>query len=234
MIVRPARPEDAPVVAAVFASLEEALLGSSTFDVEDVRGWWQTVDVERQTWLVEEDGTLLAAAGCQVLGELASSLGAVRPSAQGRGLGARLLELVEGRAAADGASRLQAWALAADDRATGLFRARGYREVRRFWGMAIELDRDLPEPEAPVEAVREEDAPVVHAALEEAFEDHWEPHPEPFEAWWARQRAKPAFDLTLWFVIRQDGEVAGAVRNEVRSTGGYVAALGVRRAYRGR
>ena len=46
------------------------------------------------------------------------------------------------------------------------------------------LDGELPEPDVPIEPFREDDAVAFHAALEEAFADHWEPHPEPFESWW--------------------------------------------------
>jgi mycothiol synthase len=227
--------EDAAAVAELFGAVEEALLGRpSSFDAEAVRGWWQTIAFETNTWLFEEDGTLIAAAGAQVHGDLGNSGGAVRPSAQGRGLGTQLLELVEGRLAEEGAARIHSWAIAADERAAELFTGRGYHEARRFWEMAIELAGEPPEPAAAIETFREEDAVDFHAALEEAFEDHWEPHPESFERWWARQRGRSNFDPSLWFVIRDGDEIAAVARNEMRTGGGYVGALGVRRPWRGR
>jgi GNAT superfamily N-acetyltransferase len=233
--VRPATPEDVPAVAELFGSVEEALLGRpSSFDAEAVRGWWQTIALETNTWLFEEDGTLVAAAGGQVHGDRGSSGGAVRPSAQGRGFGTRLLELVEGRLAEQGAARIHSWAIAADERAAQLFTERGYREARRFWEMAIELEQEPAVPAAPIETFREADAPLVHATIEEAFEDHWEPHPESFEDWWGRQRGRTNYDPSLWFVIRDGDEIAAVARNELRTGGGYVGALGVRRPWRGR
>jgi mycothiol synthase len=227
--------EDAAAVAELFGAVEEALLGRpSSFDAEAVRGWWQTIAFETNTWLFEEDGTLIAAAGAQVHGDLGNSGGAVRPSAQRRGLGTQLLELVEGRLAEEGAARIHSWAIAADERAAELFTGRGYHEARRFWEMAIELAGEPPEPAAAIETFREEDAVDFHAALEEAFEDHWEPHPESFERWWARQRGRSNFDPSLWFVIRDGDEIAAVARNEMRTGGGYVGALGVRRPWRGR
>jgi mycothiol synthase len=222
-------------VADVFGSVDEALLGRpSTFDADTVLGWWQTVAFETNTWLFEEDGVLLAAAGAEVHGDRGDGGGAVRPSAQGRGLGTRLVELMEARLAEEGAARFHSWTVAADERASELFRRRGYREVRRFWEMAIELDEEPPEPTVAIEAFREEDARAFHAANEEAFEDHWEPHSEPFETWWERQQARTTYDPSLWFLIRDGAEVAAIVRNELRAGGGLVGSLGVRRAWRGR
>jgi mycothiol synthase len=235
MNVRSATREDAPAVAELFGSVEEALLGRpSSFDAEAVRGWWQTISFETNTWLFEEGGTLLAAAGGELYGSRGNCGGAVHPTAQGRGLGSRLVELVEDRLAEEGATRIHSWALAADPRAAELFAQRGYHEARRFWEMAIELDQEPPEPSAAVEVFREEDGPVFHTALEEAFEDHWEPHPESFADWWARQRERSNYDPSLWFEIRDGDEVVAVARNEIRPAGGYVGALGVRRAWRGR
>ena len=72
MNIRSATMEDAAAVAELFRSVEEAVLGRpSGFDVEAVRGWWQTIAFETNTWLFEEDGTLVAATGCQAHGDRA-------------------------------------------------------------------------------------------------------------------------------------------------------------------
>src|SRR5205823_3580143 len=86
---------------------------------------------------------------------------------------------------------------------TWLFESRGYREVRRFWEMAIELDGPPPEPTLPdgltVEIFREEEARRFHAALDEAFQDHWEHHSLSFEEWWETKQNAPDYDPTTWF-----------------------------------
>jgi ribosomal protein S18 acetylase RimI-like enzyme len=78
-------------------------------------------------------------------------------------------------------------------------------------------------------------AQAFHAALEHAFADHWNHHPQSFEDWWQRQLAKPDHDPSLWFLIREGDEVVAATRNDPeRSGGGWIGALGVRPAWRGR
>jgi mycothiol synthase len=235
MNVRPATPEDAEAVADLFGALEVSLLGHRTsFDAEAVRGWWQTIDYARNTWLFEEGGRLVAAGGGQVFEGTGDSAGGVHPAAQGRGLGAQLADLVESRLVEEGATRMHTWTLAADERGAELFSSRSFREVRRFWDMAIELDAEPPEPAADVETFREEDAQEFHAALEEAFADHWGYTAETFDKWWSRQQRRANYDPSLWFVIRDGDEVVAVCRNEIRPSGGYVGALGVRRAWRGR
>jgi ribosomal protein S18 acetylase RimI-like enzyme len=99
--------------------------------------------------------------------------------------------------------------------------------------MAIELDQEVAQPALAVDTFRQEDAPAFHAALEEAFTDHWEHRAEAFEKWWSRQRARPGYDPSLWFLVRDGAEIAAAVRNDPnRLGGGFVAALGVRPRWR--
>jgi ribosomal protein S18 acetylase RimI-like enzyme len=235
MDVRPATRNDLPAIAELFGSVEEHILGRpSTLVAEAVEGWLHSIAFETNTWLFEEDGQLVAAGFAERHGDRAGAAGAVRPSAQGRGLGTRIVELTGQRMTEEGAPRIHAWALAGDERAAELFARHGYREVRRFWDMAIELDGDVPDPGAVVEPVREEEMRGYHAAIEEAFEDHWEPHPEAFETWWVRQQSRATFDPSLWFVIRDGDELAAVIRNEARGDDGYVGVLGVRRQWRGR
>lgn len=235
MSIRAATPGDLPAIADLFGSVEEAVLGrSSALSADSVEGWFQTVSFDTNTWLVEEGGAVIAGAFGELHGELGNWAGAVSPQAQGRGLGSQLLGLVEARFAVEGAARLHSWTLTGDTRASGLFATNGYREVRRFLEMAIELETEPPEPAEACETFREEDGPSFHAALEEAFADHWEHQPETFEHWWARQRRRANFDPSLWLLIRDGDEVAAVCRSETRREGGYVGAIGVRHAWRGR
>ena len=235
MNVRPASRDDFAAIAELFGSVEEAVNGRpSQLDAFAVDLWLQTISFETNTWLLEEEGQLVAGAFAQKFERSGNSAGAVRPSAWGRGLGARLIELIEGRLADEGAERIHTWTVAGDTAADDLVRGRGFREVRRFWEMAIELEEEPPEPPVRVEPLAEEDAQAFHAALEESFADHWEHEPESFEKWWTRQRRRVNYDLSLWFVIKDRDEIAGVARNEARPPAGWVGALGVREAWRGR
>jgi ribosomal protein S18 acetylase RimI-like enzyme len=130
--------------------------------------------------------------------------------------------------------------LAPDLAARPLLESRGYHEVRRFWEMTIELGDELPPapllPEGlQIEPFSEELSRDFHAALEAAFADHWEHQPEPFEDWWNRQLRRPDYDPSLWFLVRDAETIVAATRNDPeRSGGGWIGALGVRPAWRGR
>jgi GNAT superfamily N-acetyltransferase len=233
--IRPATRADLTAIAELFGSVEEAVTGRrSLLDAAAVDGWLHTISFETNTWLLEEDGQLMAAAFGQCFGEKGNGAGAVRPSAWGRGLGGQLVDTVETRLTEEGARRLHSWTVAGDAGAATLLGSRGYREARRFWEMAIELDAATPEPSVLVEPYAEVDAEGFHAALEESFAAHWEHDPEPFDQWIARQRRRENYDPSLWFVIRDGGQIAGVARCEARPPAGWVGALGVRPGWRGR
>lgn len=236
MSERPFAAEDFPALAAFLAADEERLLGRpSRVGASDLAAWVAGVDLDRHSLAVEEDGEVRALAWVEPNGPV--GVGVV--AADSDRIRERLVGWTESLLGEEPVERIHQVALAADDDLNRLLAARGYREVRRFWGMAIELDGAVPEPELPdgarIEALGEESPRAFHDALEEAFEDHWEHHPLGFEEWWERHRSSPAFDPTLWFLIRDGDEVAAAARNEAnRNGGGYVGALGVRRPWRGR
>ncbi len=236
MNVRPAARDDYKAIAELFELADKAVLGYPVpIDESEVEGWLQGVPLETNTWLIESDGELAAAAFSHKVGdEKGVFAGSVHPGFEAQGLGARLLALAEERLTAQEVRRLHGWTVAGNDRAAELFRGRGFAEVRRFWDMEIALDSEPPEPDVGVEPFQTDAGPAFHAALEEAFEDHWEPNPEPFEKWWERQQNRSNFDPTLWFVIRDGDEIAAVCRNEERESGGYIGALGVRRSWRGR
>jgi len=233
--VRPATKSDYAAIAELFRSVEVDLLPRPTDLTADVvSGWLQTVALATNTWLFEEDGHLVAGAFGQVHGDRGNCAGAVRPSARRRGLGGRLVGLLEERIREEGAARIHNNTLAADAAATELLESRGYAEVRRFWEMGIDFDGDVPEPAISATVFREDDARAFHAAVEEAFAEHWGHEPESFDEWWERQRGRPTFDPSVWLVIRDGDEIAAVSRNDIFEARGHVGTLGVRPAWRGR
>jgi mycothiol synthase len=237
---RPATREDAAAVAALLAEDEAELLGRpSRLAAIDVVGWWSDVDLEADSWVLEEAGRPVAVGWFELYGPIGFHVGVVGQGSKSRGLGGKLVDLGEGRAASAGLARAQTFAPAVDRAAAELFESRGYAEVRRFYDMAIELAEPVPEPLLPdglaIETFVDGDARMFHDAMNEAFEDHWEHHPRPFEQWWEQKQSAPDYDPTLWFLIRDRDEVAATVRNDPeRNGGGYVGEIGVRRPWRGR
>jgi len=233
---RPIAEGDLDAVVALIVVDEEHLQGRpSQVTIGDVREWMRGVELERESWLFEDDEGITGVCWSNVHGELGFGVGIVHPRAKGRGLGTDLLRRSEANVRDRGAPRIHQFTIGDDAAARELMLGHGYREVRRFYEMAIHFDTPPAASEAAVETLREEDARAFHGALDEAFQDHWEHHSLTFEEWWGRHTSNPEFDLSLWFLIREGDDVVAVIRNEAnRNGGGYVGALGVRRAWRGR
>jgi len=239
--VRPITPDDFPAIAAFLAEDESHLFGRpSRVGLPDVTVWFSSPDLPHDTWLFEEGSGLVALGWVEKHDDMGLAVGVVHRRWRGRGLGSKLVDRSEDRLRALGATRIHQVTLAPDFAAGPLLERRGYREVRRFWDMTIELGDDPPrDPQVPegfrIEPFSSELARAFHGALEEAFAEHWEYEPQPFEKWWERQVAKPDHDPSLWFLVRTGHEVVAATRNDPeRSGGGWIGALGVRPAWRGR
>lgn len=241
MIDRPVTPDDFSAIAEFLADDEWHLFGRlSRVGMADVTAWLAGLELSSDTRLFEEDGRIVALGWVEKHDDTGMAIGIVHRERRGRGLGSALVDRNEERLRALGARRVHAVTLAPDVAAEPLLTGRGYREVRRFWEMTIELGADPPpEPRLPdglrIEPFSSELAAGFHAALEEAFGDHWEFQPTPFEEWWERQTRKPDHDPSLWFLVRSEDDVVAATRNDPeRSGGGWIGAIGVRRAWRGR
>jgi ribosomal protein S18 acetylase RimI-like enzyme len=240
MNIRPITDGDLDAVARLAAEDETVLHGrESRLGTADVRGWLTRTDLENDSWLYEDDGRLVALSWFDLHGDLGFFVGIVAQGAKGRGLGTRIVETGEAHARERRAERIHTFALEEDTAAAGLFVRYGYEQVRRFYEMAIELDAPPEIPalsdEFSLEGFRMEDARPFYETLDAAFQDHWEHHSIPFERWWEEKRAAHDFDPSLWFLVRDGDAVAAVIRNEPeRNGGGYVAALGVARPWRGR
>jgi mycothiol synthase len=236
MNVRPFGEGDFEAVVALLREDEENMLQRpSRIGAGDLREWTSRADLAQNSWLFEEDGELHAVGWTDFVDDLAVGIGVVHPRWKGTGLGVQLLERSEAAARSRRAARMHQFVIGADAAAAALMTARGYRDVRHFFEMAIEQTEPPPPVDLPVETVREEDARAFHAALDEAFQDHWEHHSTPFDEWWSRHTSNPNLDLSVWFLIRDGDEIAAVTRNEGnRNGGGYIGAIGVRRAWRGK
>ena len=241
MNVRAITPDDFPAIAALLAEDETRLFGrESRIGVTDVTAWLSSTDLPQNTWLFEEGDEIVALGWVEKENGSGFAVGVVHHGCRGQGLGSKLVDRSEERLRALGAERVHNVTLGPDAASQTLLASRGYREVRRFWGMTIEFGDEPPmDPVLPegfrIEPFSSELAGAFHATLEEAFADHWEYEPQGFERWWERQVAKPDHDPSLWFLVRSGEDVVAATRNDPeRSGGGWIGSLGVRRAWRGR
>jgi mycothiol synthase len=232
-------PEDAGVVAALLDDDEVFLGVPPRLEAQDVLDWWLRVDLANDSWLYELDGRPVAVGWLEDHGEIAVAAGCVHPVAKGRGVGPHLVDLAEAHAREKGARTIRQIAPAADAGALGLFEGRGYRDARHFFEMTIDLADEPPKPELPdglaIESFRPEDARAWHAAANEAFAHEWGFTPLPFDEWWQMRSTTADFDPTLWFLVRDGGEIAALARCEAgRRGGGFVGMLGVRAPWRRR
>jgi mycothiol synthase len=236
--VRPATEDDAPAVNDLVIAVDSSVQGWSDSTVAELVDWWRETDLAANSWLVEDD-SLAAYAVLIPHGESADIDGFVDPAKTGRGLGSWLLRRGEERARELGLPKVLTWCLAPDSEARSLFERSGYSEVRRFYRMLVEHDDVPPQPEWPdgfrVSTFVTEDARAFHAALGEAFAEEWNFVETPFDQWAERRLTGPDFDPSLWFIVREDEEIAAVLRGEPERAGaGWVGAIGVRPAWRKR
>jgi mycothiol synthase len=237
--VRGATLEDVGTAAAIVRAEERALRGTSNFDEAALVDFWRASNLESASWVVERERAAVGfAAGVEREAESMYWI-TVHPDASGQGLSSWLLARGEERAAVAGSRTVRLGAVAENAAAQELFADRGYREVRHYFTMRIDFDRDLEEPSWPagftVATFRPEDARAVHSALNEAFAEEWGWHSMPFEEWREHRIEAPHTDLSLWFLAWEGTEVAGVARCEdKRDGGGWIGAIGVRKPWRGR
>jgi ribosomal protein S18 acetylase RimI-like enzyme len=102
--------------------------------------------------------------------------------------------------------------------------------------MRIEMEAAPPAPVWPegitVRTMRPGEEPAVHAALNEAFDDHWGHLPLPYETWKAFFLERSDFDAALCFLAMEGDQIAGFSLCRPEQGMGWVDDLGVRRPWR--
>jgi mycothiol synthase len=246
---RPASLGDLDGVAALWDTWDLAYFGEfenanrAALQYEWAAPW---VDLERDTRMVlAGDGALVAYVSHvrRDPGDRFEVGIVVHPDHEGRGIGTALTRWTEEKSRSQLApeERLPLWAAtgAPNEGGLRLLHDHGYRHIRTFWQMLLELDRGFEAGEAPPGVVVRRnvagrDDRAGHDALEEAFADHFGWVPEPFEVWWARNEAEETFDASLGIVAEVDGEIVGASVNGIIEGVGWVYELGVRSAFQRR
>jgi mycothiol synthase len=242
--LRPPRGDEASVIDRLSAVCDAALGAPPSLSEDLIREFWARPRfvLETDAWVVERERRVVAYA--EVWNRESARLSAfavVHPEHTRRGIGSVLAGLIEGRAAemASGGARLFSAALTQDKAAAQLLAGRRYTWARRFWNMELELDKGLkaPTPPSGIELRHldpESDLPATHRILEEAFEDHWDYSPTPYEEFLDLNVRRDHFDPAMWIVAVDTGEPVGVLCGSAHTDRGWVDELGVLRSHRGR
>jgi mycothiol synthase len=234
--------EDAEAVARVTSALDASFGVDDTEQPDDIRDEWRDLDLTRDAWVWERDGRIVAYAAVFARGEDKRLIvdGYVDPEYARRGLGTAIAETAERRARERDVAQLENGVLGNDARAADLLRSRGYRDVRHFYRMRIELEEPPAEPRWPegfeVSVFDPAEAREFHDALEDGFAEEWGHTEEPFEAFAKRRLEEERFDPSLWTTVRAGGEIAAVLIGDWKRHGeaGWIASVTVRKPWRRR
>jgi len=242
--------QDAEGVLALMIACDLVMLGEPDSTIEDVKAEWTMprFDKARDAWIVTN-------APGEIVGyawvwdrvphqDLQADL-RVHPRLRGHGIEEVLLRCLEerGRDHFEPASQDQDLTIAlftdSKENLTAILSARGYRPVRTFHRMRLDLTAPTPPVAFPagieIRPFRTSvDEPAMHRTIEEAFEGHFRFAPEPHEDWVSRRMTQPGFDPSLWLIAWDGAEPAGGVLPYVFGDLGWIRELGVRPAWRGR
>jgi mycothiol synthase len=234
---RPLEPADAAEVAALVSAHDAFHAGETDgASADDVLDWWLRCAENGRIGVLDEHGAVIGVGVLRSRGNdyyLADSF--VHPDHRGKGAGSFLLEWAERRSVEDGMSAVRAAVSATDDAGRHLIEGRGYRYIRSFYRMVVDLDGPPAPPAWPdgyrVARLAPGEERDLYDVLEGAFADHWGYEPRAFAEWSGHF---PGLLERLCYLVRdrEGTPAAGAVCDEERFGTGYVGVLGVLRAFR--
>jgi ribosomal protein S18 acetylase RimI-like enzyme len=226
-VLRPPTEDDAPEVARLMS--EHA---PERVDVSEVaNGWtWPSVDPRHDGRVGE---------GVYVFVE---DLGDERAWIDLKGKPVpEALEWAEARVVEKGGRRALTGGWSTDHDLFAALEARGYRRVRSSWRMYAPLGAQLPRLAATegveIRSLGPGEEQLAYEVHQEAFEDTWEPIRWSFEEWAHAYVEPSSFDPGLWLLAWSGDEPCGVAICHVHATDpalGWIAVLGVRRAWRRR
>lgn len=251
-VLRVAMFEDAQGVTDLINATDVAEGALAEESVEETLQRWNEngFDMAHGAWVVETaDGLIVGYEECQDEhhdGTLWAD-GYVHPEHRGRGIGTVMMRLAEQRARemmgtypAETQIEMIVHSYSHDQSASEIFSAQGFHVIRHYWRMEIEM-QDAPAVPVPPAGITirtfvpERDERATHAAVVEAFLDHWQWVAPTFEDWVQSRVGAEWFDPSLWFIAidQASGEIAGCSLGRIRGEDtGWVNSLGVRRTWR--
>jgi mycothiol synthase len=239
---------DAEAVARLAQICEIELYGEAESTLDDLLTEWHEPDYNLATdaWIVlSPDGEVVGANGVGHREHVRIYTGCdVHPNYRNRGIGTYLLKQAEARAYQHMAEAvpgvrvtLNTGVNSKNSAAQRLLEQHGFKQVRTFWRMLIEMNEAPPTPTWAEGITVRTFAPGMERAVfeadEEAFRDHWGYVPGRFEEWEHWTVKREGFDPSLWFLAMDGDEVAGfAFCKDEGESSGWVHVLGVRRPWR--
>jgi mycothiol synthase len=241
--------EDLDAVVDLYRQCELDRIGRATIRPEDVRYRWLAAGGFGDTLLVRADGMLVAYAEFHADVDPWTDVldlfveGRVHPGYTGRGLASFLLGRAADRARRAGLAAgaeevaLRTTVVDGDDRALRFYERRGFRPIRHFLELRLDLTAPPPAPTWPtgtrVRTFEDADRAAVWRVHQAAFRDVATHLPLSLDEWWESRAAEdPAFDPALWFLATtaDEGIVAVCLARAATPEGadlGYVRDLAV-------
>ena len=241
---RPANADELDGVVALVETVQRTSMGAPENAREELAWFWHLplVDRARDTVVVTL-GDDIAGYGDTLWdpvspGPLVGS-GAVHPSHRGRGIGTAIVRWTRDAARERGAPGVRHGAVyVGDTAARALLEANGFLHVRNSYTMA----RALPAAASPplprgieirgFETGRDER--TLYEDHEATFADHWGFVPQPYESFVDLWYRSEDWEPELAYLAIAGEEVVGHAAGLEFETGGYIASIGVLRAWRGR
>jgi mycothiol synthase len=233
--LRRGRPDDVEPLTQMLVAEEQAVLGDARWSLADTQDWWRGLADHGEQWIVEDvRGAISGVLGIFQRDDLFNAWIAVDPPHFGRGIEPALLEHAEACTRARGGRSLHVDAFCRNTFQRQLLQRSGYAEERRHYMMQIDFDVRPSEPEWPPGMTcetfdRESDARDFYDVINESFTGQWGYRQMPFDDWVHFRVEAPDFDPTIWFIAREGGEAAGALRGDPNRWGcGWIGMVGVR------
>lgn len=238
MSLRPATRDDFDAIAELYESGVE-LYEELAFEREELLLWLTSSrrDLARDVRLLFDGPRLVGYVDVDPTGENPVRWWCdvrLRPDADIAAVAPELLAWAETRA---GAGVLRTWSPRRLEALAHVYESRGMRRIRASYRMEIDLD-ELEDPVYPagidVRTLAQGEERVAYEVHDETFVDSWDHVTEPYEEWLHYLVEAESFDPTIWFLAWDGAEPAGVAICRLRDGLGWVAVLGVRRAWRKR
>ncbi|MEK7787623.1 MAG: GNAT family N-acetyltransferase, partial [Chloroflexota bacterium] len=217
----------------LFKAADEADKAERGLSAADLQEWMTGPGVNPQTdfFVAEVNGTLAGFIGMDAMpgqceAHKAFCNGVVHPNYRRQGIGTRLMQAAETRAAElmrGYPAGLPKWLIGfcrdSQTPVTALFESRSMKPVRYFFTMQRDLRTELPTAPVPeglvIRPFRAGEEEAALAAFEESFQDHWGYEPMPMKVFRHDYLDAPHFRPKLWALAWDGNQVAGFNFNTV-------------------